>query len=73
MSIILAMSEAEIRRIKVQFQPQANNSWRLCLENTQYKNRVGVVAQMVEHLSSKCKVLSSNPNSAPPTPPKRVF
>jgi hypothetical protein len=34
------------------------------LEKTHHKNRAGRVAQVVEHLFSKCEALSSKPNIA---------
>jgi DNA-binding transcriptional regulator PaaX len=45
MPVILATQEAEIRRIMVQSQPEANSSTRSSLENTLHKNRAGGVAQ----------------------------
>jgi hypothetical protein len=43
--------------------PAAVNKVRPYLKNTQHKKRAGGVAQMVQHLPSKHKALSSNPST----------
>jgi hypothetical protein len=47
MLIILAMKEAEIRRIVVQSQPRANSSWDTILKKSLHQKRAGGVAQGV--------------------------
>jgi plasmid stabilization system protein ParE len=42
-------------------QPQANSSRDSISKIPKTENRAGRVAQVVEHLSSKCEALSSNP------------
>jgi predicted nucleic acid-binding Zn ribbon protein len=58
-SIILATQEADIRRITVQRQSRQivykTLSWKYLTQE-----RAGGVAQVVEHLCSKCEALSSN-------------
>jgi hypothetical protein len=47
MPIILATQEAEIRRIKVQSQPQANSTGDSISKKTHHKKRAGGVSQAV--------------------------
>jgi hypothetical protein len=51
-----------INRIVAQFGLGINSIFNL--KNTQSKKRLGGMAQVVEHLSSKCKALSSTSNTA---------
>jgi hypothetical protein len=59
MPVILATQETEIRRIKVQSQPR-----QIVLETLSRKyptqKGTGGVAQVIECLSNKCEVLTSN-------------
>jgi hypothetical protein len=61
MPVILVTQEAEIRRIVVQSQPQANSSQDPIskIPNTKRANRV---AQVTECLPSKHEALSTNPS-----------
>jgi hypothetical protein len=63
MPVIPVTQEAEIRRIMVRNQPQANSSQDPLLKNPSQK-RAGGVAQVVECLSSKHEALTSNPSVA---------
>jgi hypothetical protein len=55
--VILAIQEAEIRRIRVQSQPQANSSQDPILKKNNHKKRTGGVAQSVgpEFTCQYCK------------------
>jgi hypothetical protein len=61
MPIILATWEAEMRRIEVE---ASMGKWFMKHLSQKYsiQKRFGGVVQMVEHLPSKCEVLSSNPS-----------
>jgi hypothetical protein len=60
MPVILATQEGEIRKISVQSQPR--QKVRPYLKNAQHtKKRASGVAQVVNHLPSKCEAQSSNP------------
>jgi hypothetical protein len=48
--------------------PAQANSSRPYLKNTQHKK--GRMAQVIEHLPSKCEALNSNPS---PSPPKKIY
>jgi hypothetical protein len=63
MPVILATWEAEIRKIAVQSQPRQIVHKTLPLKYTT-RNRAGGVAEVVEHLPSKCEALNSNPSTA---------
>jgi hypothetical protein len=49
------------RRINVQASPGINV--RIYLKNKSKAKRIGAVDQVIEHLPSKCKALSSNPST----------
>jgi hypothetical protein len=60
--VILATQEAEIRRIMVRSQPWTNRSRDLILKKTHHKKKkAGGVAQVAEHLPSKCEALIQIP------------
>jgi hypothetical protein len=63
MPVILATQEAEIRRIVVQSQPGVNDYETLSQKHPTQK-RAGEVAQVIQHLPSKCKALNSSPSTA---------
>jgi hypothetical protein len=44
--------------------PTQTNSLHYPILKTKIKNSTGRVAQVVEHLSSKCEAMNSNPNAA---------
>jgi hypothetical protein len=56
MPVILAIQEAEIRRIMVRRQSHANSS-----QDPISKNLTGGVAQVLEHLPSKYEALVQSP------------
>jgi hypothetical protein len=60
MPVILATQEAKIRRITVQSQP-GKVVWKTLSQQYSTRKSAGGVAQVVEHLPSKCEALSSNP------------
>jgi hypothetical protein len=61
-SIIPATQEAALRRIAVRSQPRQIVHKTLA-QKYLIQNRAGGVAQVVEHLPSKCKTLSSSPTT----------
>jgi hypothetical protein len=61
--VILATQEEEVRRIVVQSQPGKIVHETISQKNPTQK-RAGGVTQVVEHLPSKHKALSSNPSIA---------
>jgi hypothetical protein len=61
--VILATWEAEIRRMVVPSQSRQIVYENLSPKYPTYKMAGGIV-QVVQHLSSKCKALSSNPSTA---------
>jgi hypothetical protein len=67
--VILATQEAEVRRIRVQGQLCKKGDPISKISNT-HKKRTDRVVQVVEHLSSKCEALSSNPSTAQKTKTK---
>jgi hypothetical protein len=56
----LATQEAKIRRITVQGQPE-QIVCKILSQKCPKQKRAGGVAQVVEHLPSRCEVLNSNP------------
>jgi hypothetical protein len=53
-----------IRRFTVRSQPWANSLGEILSQKCTIQNKAGGVAQVVEHLPSKCESLSSNSNTA---------
>jgi hypothetical protein len=62
MPVIVAIQEAETRRITVQDQP-GQTVYEILSQKYPIQTRAGGVAQIVEHLPCKNETLSSNPST----------